>query len=92
MIQVKRDLQTALQSALAEVAAGLDAQLTRVGARMQFVELLDQRVIGLHALTAEVDVMGPWTAMPPLYEMNGKPPHGTKCSPSLAVHAEPSGR
>jgi chromosome segregation ATPase len=40
---------------LAEVAAGLDAQLTRVSARMQFVELLDQRVNGLHALTAEVE-------------------------------------
>src|ERR1035437_4223417 len=39
-----------------------------------------------------VEVMGPWNAMPLLYEMNGKPPHGTKCWPSCGVYAMPSGR
>jgi chromosome segregation ATPase len=40
---------------LAKVAVGLDQQVTRVAARMQFVELLDQRVNGLHELTASVE-------------------------------------
>src|SRR5918996_1843337 len=40
---------------LAEVAAELDAQLTRVSARVQFVEKLEGRVNTLHVLTADVD-------------------------------------
>jgi DNA repair exonuclease SbcCD ATPase subunit len=40
---------------LGDVAQELDAQLTRVGARVQFVEKLDERVNGLHALTSDVE-------------------------------------
>ena len=40
---------------LAEVATGLDEQLTRVTARQQFVERLEERVNGLHAVTADVE-------------------------------------
>ena len=40
---------------LGELAAELDAQVTRVGARLQFVEKLEQRVNGLHVVTAEVE-------------------------------------
>src|SRR5207344_169341 len=40
---------------LGELAAELDAQVSRVGARLQFVEKLEQRVNGLHVVTAEVE-------------------------------------
>ena len=40
---------------LDERAAQLDGQITRVEARVQFVEKLEQRVNGLHMLTAEVE-------------------------------------
>ena len=40
---------------LAEVAAGLDEQLTRVGTRLQFVDKLEERINGLHVITSEVD-------------------------------------
>jgi protein HOOK2 len=40
---------------LDERSAELDAQITRVEARVQFVEKLEQRVNGLHVLTAEVE-------------------------------------
>ena len=40
---------------LAEVAGELDGQLTRVGARLQFVERLEERVNGLHVVTSDVE-------------------------------------
>ncbi len=40
---------------LAEVAGELDGQLTRVGARLQFVEKLEERVNGLHVVTTDVE-------------------------------------
>jgi chromosome segregation ATPase len=40
---------------LAEVAAELDGQLTRVGARQQFVERLEERINGLHVVTTDVE-------------------------------------
>jgi chromosome segregation ATPase len=40
---------------LGELVAELDAQLTRVGARMQFVEQLENRINGLHLVTSDVD-------------------------------------
>ena len=40
---------------LGEVAGELDVQLTRVGARLQFVERLEERVNGLHVVTTDVE-------------------------------------
>ena len=40
---------------LGELAAELDAQLTRVGARLQFIEKLEGRINNLHVVTADVD-------------------------------------
>ena len=40
---------------LGELATELDVQLTRVGARLQFVEKLDERVNGLHVVTTDVE-------------------------------------
>ena len=40
---------------LGEIAAELDAQLTRVGARLQFIEKLEGRINNLHVVTADVD-------------------------------------
>ncbi len=40
---------------LAELAGELDGQLTRVGARMQLVDRLEERVNGLHVVTTDVE-------------------------------------
>src|SRR5690242_3624234 len=40
---------------LGELTAELDAQLTRVGARLQFIEKLESRVNNLHVLTQDND-------------------------------------
>jgi hypothetical protein len=40
---------------LGELASELDVQLTRVGARLHFVEKLDERVNGLHVVTTDVE-------------------------------------
>ena len=40
---------------LGELAAELDAQLTRVGTRLQFIEKLESRVNNLHVLTSDND-------------------------------------
>ena len=42
---------------LDELAGGLDAQLTRVGARLQFVERIEERVNGLQVVTTDVERM-----------------------------------
>lgn len=42
---------------LAEDVAGLDTELARVAARVQFIERLDERVSGLFALTRNVEQM-----------------------------------
>ena len=45
------DEGTKAATRLGELAAELDAQLTRVGARLQFIEKLESRVNNLHVLT-----------------------------------------
>lgn len=40
---------------LGELTGELDGQLTRVGARLQFVERLEERVNGLHVVTMDVE-------------------------------------
>jgi chromosome segregation ATPase len=40
---------------LGELAGELDAQLTRVGARLQFIEKLEGRINNLHVVTSDVD-------------------------------------
>jgi len=49
------DEGTKAATRLGELAAELDAQLTRVGARLQFIEKLESRVNNLHVLTADND-------------------------------------
>lgn len=53
MDRVEQGSQTALR--LADVAAELDTQLTRLQDRQQLVQVLEQRVNSLHGLTADVD-------------------------------------
>ena len=49
------DEGTKAATRLGELAAELDAQLTRVGARLQFIEKLESRVNNLHVLTQDND-------------------------------------